>query len=119
MGISTISMAIFHSYFDITGGSSNIKSHKKNIEKPPFSYGFPMVFRFSYGFPMLFLCFSYAFPYHRGDSGHLLLTSGSSSKSCCSVNSSSDLLRMRSTQTSGNGPRVAGGWGDGNGTIKQ
>ena len=34
--------------------------------KPPFSYGFPMVFPlkspFSYGFPMVFLWFSYGFP---------------------------------------------------------
>ena len=31
--------------------------------KPPFSYGFPMVFLwFSYGFPMVFLWFSYGFP---------------------------------------------------------
>ena len=30
--------------------------------KPPFSYGFPMVFLwFSYGFPMVFLWFSYGF----------------------------------------------------------
>ena len=43
-------MAIFNSYFDITRGYiplNPIKSH----EKPPFSYGFPMVFLwFSYDF---------------------------------------------------------------------
>ena len=34
-----------------------------NPIKPPFSYGFPMVFLwFSYGFPMVFLWFSYGFP---------------------------------------------------------
>jgi len=38
---STISMAIFNSYVSLPEG------------KPPFSYGFPMVFLwFSYGFPM-------------------------------------------------------------------
>ena len=34
----------------------------ENPTKPPFSYGFPMVFLwFSYGFPMVFLWFSYGF----------------------------------------------------------
>ena len=40
MAISTISMAIFHSYFDITRGYNPIQ----NPIKSPFSYGFPMVF---------------------------------------------------------------------------
>ena len=40
MGKSTISMVIFNSYVSLPEG------------KPPFSYGFPMVFLwFSYGFP--------------------------------------------------------------------
>ena len=59
MGKSTISMAIFNSYVSSPEG----KSHNKSHEKPPFSYGFPMVFLwFSYGFPMVFLWFSYGFP---------------------------------------------------------
>jgi hypothetical protein len=48
MGKSTISMAIFHGYVKLPEG------------KPPFSYGFPMVFPlkppFSYGFPAPSLC---------------------------------------------------------------
>ena len=44
MGKSTISMVIFHSYVSLPEG------------KPPFSYGFPMVFPCSYGFP-------YGFPW--------------------------------------------------------
>ena len=43
MGKSTISMAIFNSYFDITRGYILLNPMKNPI-KPPFSYGFPMVF---------------------------------------------------------------------------
>ena len=39
MGKFTISMVIFHSYFDSLPEA-----------KPPFSYGFPMVFPFFHGF---------------------------------------------------------------------
>ena len=45
MGKSTISMVIFNSYVSLPEG------------KPPFSYGFSMIFPCSYGFPMVFLWF--------------------------------------------------------------
>ena len=43
MGKLTISMAIFNSYFDITRGYIPLNPMENPI-KPPFSYGFPMVF---------------------------------------------------------------------------
>ena len=53
-------MIIFNS-FSVSSPEGN--SHTQSHEKPPFSYGFPMVFPwFSYGFPMVFLWFSYGFP---------------------------------------------------------
>ena len=49
-------MLIFHSYVSLPEGIYTNKSHSipLNPIKPPFSYGFPMVFLwFSYGFPMV------------------------------------------------------------------
>ena len=57
MGKSTISMAIFNCFLYVHQRVTPINIPLNPI-KPPFSYGFPMVFLwFSYGFPMVFLWF--------------------------------------------------------------
>ena len=47
MGKSTISMAMFNSYVDITRGYIPL-----NPIKPPFSYGFPMVYQHIHSPPL-------------------------------------------------------------------